>query len=716
MARVSQFWGRGDGQVTQNSNTTTYYMLAAGVPNGNATEANAEVSYYVAGSLEQIYIRVTAYTLSGGTPECQVVSRKNRGSGNLAIAFTGTGEYSDDDNPDSFSANDELDFRVATTGTSGNVQWSMIGSAIEASSNTVIKYRRTASQTLNRNTTYYIPICGESSAQTTESYCQTNMGGAGTLKNLWVNVGSYTISGTSTATSRINGVDGNLSVSFSGTGVYDDLYSEASHSDSVAAGDLVNIELVLATGSGSQSAQVAPTGIDWETTDKGYALVYNVSSGQGNNITCYYSASGHGGATTTESRVQYPMTHAADAVEFWVNVTASGANSVLKVRKNAADTAMSIALNSGTGEFTDTDVVSFTIGDYVNFGRTGSNSTTIRGMALYLEDTTVGLSGKITAVDAEITYSTIKGKITAVDSEVTYSTVLGKITAADAEITYNVPGAKVTAADAEVTYDTVKGKVTAADAEVTYDTITGKITAADAEITYSTVLGKITAADLDVTYDPIKARIVAADSEITYSMVLGKITAADLDITYTPVMGKVTAVDAEITYSVTGVPTGRITAADAEVTYSTVSGKITAVDAEATYDTVKGKVTAADAEITYTPRGSKITAADIEIIYTPVAGKVTAADAEITYDPVVAKITATDAEITYDAVKGKIVAADAEITYTIAGQAARITATDLVITFLETQYQQLWPKIRNRGDLIPHREPRLLGSPRRRET
>lgn len=169
---------------------------------------------------------------------------------------------------------------------------------------------------------------------------------------------------------------------------------------------------------------------------------------------------------------------------------------------------------------------------------------------------------------------TLTGRITAADADVTYTEVTGRVTAADLDTTYTEITARITAADADMTWFENTGKITAADADVTYTEVTGRITAADAEITYTeeagVVSGRITAADADVTYTEVTGRITAADADTTYTELTGRITAADADVTWFENTARITAVDADITYT-EDIVTARIVASDLLVAYSTES-------------------------------------------------------------------------------------------------------------------------------------------------
>jgi hypothetical protein len=75
-------------------------------------------------------------------------------------------------------------------------------------------------------------------------------------------------------------------------------------------------------------------------------------------------------------------------------------------------------------------------------------------------------------------------------------------------------------------------RVTAVQADLTYSEIAGRITAAQADLTYSPISGRVTAAQADLTYSQKTGRVTAAQGDIVYTIPTGRITAMDLTPTY----------------------------------------------------------------------------------------------------------------------------------------------------------------------------------------
>src|SRR3990167_11137323 len=103
----------------------------------------------------------------------------------------------------------------------------------------------TDNTTLNSALTRYSNCANSTTGDNlTEANRQITYRSAGTLSNLWVNVDSNTLDGTTTIRTRINGANGAQSVSFasSTTGIAED----TTNSDTIVAGDEVNYSLVTA--------------------------------------------------------------------------------------------------------------------------------------------------------------------------------------------------------------------------------------------------------------------------------------------------------------------------------------------------------------------------------------------------------------------------------------------------------------------------------------
>lgn len=134
--------------------------------------------------------------------------------------------------------------------------------------------------TLASGNTVFVPCANcYTSAETvsfsTEAFAQLTYRTAGVLSNLWCNVRSNSLNGTTTVKSRIGGVNGNQSISIptATTGNFQD----SSNTDSISAGNQVNIS-VDTTGSGSGTTIISTIATTFSaTSDTAIRLSYPAS-------------------------------------------------------------------------------------------------------------------------------------------------------------------------------------------------------------------------------------------------------------------------------------------------------------------------------------------------------------------------------------------------------------------------------------------------------
>jgi hypothetical protein len=216
-----------------------------------ATEANVQQKNISAGSYSRLGTFVTSNT---STNAATVTFRKNTANGNqtFSIGASSTGYIEDTTHTDSVVSGDLIN--VATTsgaGTVNSVPTFMVTTFTASSTNVDLRQgsTRTASQGFSNTVTNYMKICGGSLfVFATESQSQIKFPFAGTFSNLIANLVSTSGSGAQNMVTRINGGNGNQTISINpaATGYSQD----ATHSDTFNLNDLVNLTLP-AIGSGS---------------------------------------------------------------------------------------------------------------------------------------------------------------------------------------------------------------------------------------------------------------------------------------------------------------------------------------------------------------------------------------------------------------------------------------------------------------------------------
>lgn len=231
---------------------------------------------------------------------------------------------------------------------------------------------RTRLGTISANSIRYIScaIAGDVHS-TTEAPAQTPYRTAGSLSNLEAYLSTNSNNGTTTARSRINAGNGTLvaSIATGTTGKF----SDVTHSDNIADGDLVNYSIIAAGASG---------------TIVGYHIssVFNATSGTSERMsaematntlttaaTNYYwmPTNGSGGLQTNEALVKTKMKVAGTLKNLFIYVNTNSSSNSLSVfsRKNEGAGGLEISVTAtSTGLFEDTaNSQAVAVDDYINY-------------------------------------------------------------------------------------------------------------------------------------------------------------------------------------------------------------------------------------------------------------------------------------------------------------------------------------------------------------
>lgn len=205
------------------------------------TEAETEYTMRAARTLRDMRVYCWSYISNK-----VYVIRKNGADGSLTVTVTGTGEFLDVSNTDSFVAGDEGNY--ATDGGNANV------SVRSVEANTSSGVQMWADLAVGAATEYFRP--SGTATTTTEVEAEIEAEAAATIQNLFVNC--FTYAETRTIRTRKNQGNGACSVSVSGTGFFEDL----SNSDSLAAED----DLAIQQAAGSSGTNGYLIAVEWETS------------------------------------------------------------------------------------------------------------------------------------------------------------------------------------------------------------------------------------------------------------------------------------------------------------------------------------------------------------------------------------------------------------------------------------------------------------------
>lgn len=222
-------------------------------------------------------------------------------------------------------------------------------------------------------TKYQYPI-GYWQADTVETWDKARIRDSYTLSKLYVRVNENTLNGSTTVRSRINGVNGNQSVSIgaAATGAFEDNIN----SDGLVDDDLLNTYHVVGGASGLIRTTSVAYRLSGATSIRGTNYIYGLFPGN----TYYFVLMGHGQKTTVESVTQYTFRVAATLSNFraFIQNNTITAASTVRTRKNGANGNQSFSVpDSTSGDFEDTSNTDSVVpGDNFNYqvviGATGT--------------------------------------------------------------------------------------------------------------------------------------------------------------------------------------------------------------------------------------------------------------------------------------------------------------------------------------------------------
>lgn len=371
---------------------------------GLASEEFPELPVREAGVFDRGYVRVESNTLDEFTT---MSVRRSRSDPSPTISVTigaaQTGAFEDMSNSVTFAASDELTWKVdtspSTTGMFNAKSVSLRFTPTDTSVTTSWGYAGGSGGGLTaNNVTRFMPISGTVDVQATESFAQGKIHGAFTSRNLVFQVASNARTTNTVVGTRINGANGNQSVTVGSTqtGVFED----TTNSDAISAADTYNYRITTLGGGGLINTRRVSTTLvssarQWvySAANINAALVLAVSGG----VSAYVPFAGNlAQHTATEADAQVKA-FAQTVSKLSVNVSAnnaSGAGAVatttVRTRVAGSNGSVSVTINtSQTGVFEDlSNADSITADQLVNLqihiATTGvtTGGVTFRGITL----------------------------------------------------------------------------------------------------------------------------------------------------------------------------------------------------------------------------------------------------------------------------------------------------------------------------------------------
>lgn len=290
---------------------------------------------------------------------------------------------------------------------------------------------------VNANVTTYNDVAGDqNNHNTTEANTKLRIRYAGTASKLSTRIEANTVTATSTIRFRKNGANGNqvLTIGSSTTGVF----SDTTNTDSVAAGDDINYQVV--TGATGTSLSYAVINFIFEPTSSSVTVTLFesgiFSSFTTASTTTYAPFNGNTTFNATESNSRKRVKKAGTFKFFQVNVASNArtTTTTFRLRKNGANGNQTVAYGSGaSGQVEDTTNSDTAVADndfnYSMQTGTGTQSIVVNHIAVSFEST------------SSITFLTAQSLATANQSTNTYFGTLGGrwVTPQTSETRYLVP-------------------------------------------------------------------------------------------------------------------------------------------------------------------------------------------------------------------------------------------------------------------------------------
>ena len=342
-----------------------------------------------------------------------VTLRKSAADTALTVTYnsTQTGVKEDTSNTVAFANTDKIVYKIATANDLSGVKtitFTSLGLQFDPTTTTdCISFLGTTrnvnvlNYSNDSTSSYWTPIQAITQMTNTESRSLYKIKDNFISTNLYTYVSSNARTTDTVFRTRVNGANGNQSVTYTSTqtGVKED----TSNTDSLAINDTFNYAVVTLTGGGIIAFQVMSTRL--VNTDGKFIFgigKVNVPESINFNSTIFFGLSGDlEASSTTEADAQVTSRFdftAKELVSHVISNTITTSSSTIVLRVNGADTALSVTYSaSQTGLKNNTvDTVSVVSTDEVNYKVTTPNTSGALGLGW------VGMIGKTTTASINI--------------------------------------------------------------------------------------------------------------------------------------------------------------------------------------------------------------------------------------------------------------------------------------------------------------------------
>ena len=369
------------GGISLAKGLTRYFSASSILPSFFMdTEDQVEIVARATYTLADLYVRVISNDNSQSTT---VRSRKNGANGAQSVSFgdSESGFKEDTANSDSLADGDTYNTQIVTgAGNHGeSTEFSIISYTLDHAGDETIIACVSFAESVGDGLTVYVNPFGEFQEVATEADTKYRVRVAGTLSDLRVFLKTNTIDTASTFRTRVNGTNGNLSVSI--TGDQSGQFEDTTNTDSISSGDQINYQIVTPVSCMSSDAHEFTMAHMKNDSAGRNVVVGNSVAGSPISLSFAEFAPLESGniQTTTEANTKVKARFAFDAKNYFVRIlsnTLDAATSFL-LRKNGADTTLDVSVGAAaTGEFEDTtDTISIVATDEINHEFDGTPSS-----------------------------------------------------------------------------------------------------------------------------------------------------------------------------------------------------------------------------------------------------------------------------------------------------------------------------------------------------
>lgn len=380
---------RGVQNTGVSNNTSQFWWLGNSTLLGG-TEVQREVTWHTAGTLSNLYVRITA---NAANTAADIIVRKNQADTTLtvSIGIGATGVFEDTTHTVSVADGDELCYKNLNPG-AGTYTMSVLSVVFDATTGCEARHTVEGYSITTASSTLYIQISGDRSGTTgTESNVETTLKKPVTAKNGFVFIASNARTTTTTWTLRKSLADTAvvLTVGAGATGIFED----TANSISYAVDDEIDWKII--SGAGTEALSFHSLAISLVSTNNvGVIAAGSVGASAdlvvNANLTRYITLGGSFMVDTTEANTKQKLRFATTLSNMTIRISPNTvtANTTFTLRKNGAAGNQTITIGSGaTGFFTDTtNEDNVTATDELNYelvtGATGT-SLTIRTTTIY---------------------------------------------------------------------------------------------------------------------------------------------------------------------------------------------------------------------------------------------------------------------------------------------------------------------------------------------